>query len=77
VGASVRLGRIAGIEVGVHWSLAIIFAFIVWTLAGQVLPSLVPDQPQPAYWIVSSIAGLLFYVSVSYTHLTLPTICSV
>lgn len=64
MGASVRLGRVAGIEVGLHWSLAIVFAFIVWTLATQVLPSVVPDQPQSAYWLASSIAGLLFYVSL-------------
>jgi Zn-dependent protease/CBS domain-containing protein len=64
VGATVRLGRIAGIEVGLHWSLAIVFALITWTLASQVLPSVVPDQTQSAYWIVSSIAGLLFYVSL-------------
>jgi Zn-dependent protease/CBS domain-containing protein len=64
VDASVRVGRIAGIEVGLHWSLAIVFALIVWTLAGQVLPSLVPDQPQSAYWLVSSLAVVLFYVSL-------------
>jgi Zn-dependent proteases len=58
------MGRIAGIEVGLHWSLAIVFALIVWTLAGQVFPSIVPDQPQSAYWLVSSIAALLFYVSL-------------
>ena len=61
---SVRVGRIAGIEVGLHWSLAIVFALIVWTLAGQVLPVFVPDQSQSAYWIVSAIAGLLFYASL-------------
>jgi Zn-dependent protease len=64
VDASVRLGRVAGIEVRLHWSLAIVFAFIVWTLAAQVLPSVVPDQPQSAYWLASTIAGLLFYVSL-------------
>jgi len=64
VGASVRVGRIAGIEVRLHWSLAIVFALIVWTLASQVLPAIVPDQPNSAYWIVSSIAGLLFYASL-------------
>jgi Zn-dependent protease/CBS domain-containing protein len=64
VDASVRIGRIAGIEVGLHWSLAIVFALIVWTLAGQILPSVVPDQPQPAYWLVSVAAGLLFYASL-------------
>lgn len=62
--ASVRLGRIAGVEVGLHWSLAIVFVLIVWTLAGQILPSVVPDQPQSAYWLVSALAGLLFYASL-------------
>jgi Zn-dependent protease len=64
MGASFRVGRIAGIDVGLHWSLAIVFALIVWTLAGQVLPSVVPDQSQSAYWTVSSLAGLLLYVSL-------------
>jgi len=58
------VGRVAGIEVRLHWSLAIVFALIVWTLASQVLPAIVPDQPNSAYWIVSSIAGLLFYLSL-------------
>ena len=62
--ASVRLGRLAGIEVGLHWSLAIVFVLIVWTLAGQVLPAVVPDQPQTAYWLVAALAALLFYVSL-------------
>jgi Zn-dependent protease len=64
VNASVRVGRIVGIEVGLHWSLAIVFVLIVWTLAGQVLPSVVPDQQQSAYWLVSVIAVFLFYVSL-------------
>lgn len=62
--ASVRVGRVAGIEVGLHWSLAIVFGLIVWTLAGQVLPEVVPDQTQSAYWVVSALAAILFYVSL-------------
>src|ERR1700724_92368 len=62
--ASVRVGRIAGIEVGLHWSLAIVFVLIVWTLAGQIFPGVVPDQPQPAYWLVLVVGALLFYVSL-------------
>jgi len=64
VDSSVRLGRVAGVEVGLHWSLAIVFVLIVWTLAGQVLPAIVPDQPQSAYWLVSALAALLFYASL-------------
>ncbi len=62
--ASVRIGRIAGIEVGLNWSLAIVFVLIVWTLAGQVLPSVAPGQQESAYWLVSFIAVVLFYVSL-------------
>lgn len=64
MGASLRVGRIAGVEVGFHWSLAIAFVLIVWTLGSQVLPIVVPDQAQPAYWLVSALAVLLFYVSL-------------
>ena len=64
MGASIRLGKVAGIEIGVHWSLAIVFVLIVWTLAGQVFPAMVPDQPQSAYWLISVLAVLLFYVSL-------------
>jgi Zn-dependent protease len=62
--ASLRLGRFAGIEIGLHWSLAIVFVLIVWTLAGQIFPEMVPDQPQSAYWLVSLLAALLFYISL-------------
>ena len=49
---------------GLHWSLAIVFILIVWTLAGQILPSVVPGQQQSAYWLVSVLAVVLFYVSL-------------
>ncbi len=62
--SSVRLGRVAGIEIGLHWSLAIVFVLIAWTLAGQVFPELAPGQSQLAYWLVSCLAVLLFYVSL-------------
>jgi Zn-dependent protease len=62
--ASVRLGKVAGIEIGLHWSLAIVFVLIAWTLAGQVFPELAPGQSQSAYWLVSLLAVLLFYISL-------------
>jgi Zn-dependent protease len=64
MGTTLRLGRVAGIEVRLHWSLAIAFALIVWTLAGQALPDVVPDQPALAYWLVSIAAVVLFYFSL-------------
>ena len=30
-----RLGRIAGIEIGAHWSLMLVVALIVWSLGAR------------------------------------------
>ena len=62
--SSVGLGRVAGIEVGAHWSLAIVFVLISWTLADQVLPEMVPGETLTAYWLVALFAALLFYFSL-------------
>jgi Zn-dependent protease len=62
--STVRLGRIAGIEIGAHWSLAIVFVLISWTLADQVLPQMVPGESINAYWLVALIAALIFYFSL-------------
>jgi len=62
--SSVRLGRVAGIEIGAHWSLAIVFVLISWTLADQVLPAMVPGETLTAYWLVALFAALLFYFSL-------------
>jgi hypothetical protein len=39
-----RLGRIAGIRVGVNWSVLVIFALIAYGLAGQYLPRVYPRE---------------------------------
>jgi Zn-dependent protease len=62
--SSVRLGRIAGIDIGAHWSLAIVFVLISWTLADQILPQMVPGETRTAYWLVALFAALLFYFSL-------------
>ena len=36
--SSIRLGRIAGIEIGITWTWLIVFALIVWSLATGVFP---------------------------------------
>jgi Zn-dependent protease len=64
VRTTLHLGRFFGIEVGLHWSLAIVFAIIVWTLGSQALPEVVPDQATPAYWLAAVVAALLFYASL-------------
>lgn len=62
--ASVRLGRVFGIEIGVNWSVIFFFALITWTLATAVLPADVPHQSTAAYWLTGIAGGLLFYVGL-------------
>lgn len=57
---SVRLGRIAGIPVGLHWSVAVMGALIATILGRQVLPASAPHQPAAAYWLTACAGSLLF-----------------
>ena len=59
-----RLGRIAGIEIGVNWTWLAVFALIVWTWATGVFPDAVPGRSEAAYWVIAVIASLLFFGSL-------------
>ncbi|MCJ7438000.1 MAG: site-2 protease family protein [Acidimicrobiia bacterium] len=61
---SVRLGRIAHIEVGIHWSVLVIMVLLVWSLAGATLPELAPGSSDPVYWIAAVVGVLLLFTSL-------------
>ena len=63
----VRLGRIAGIPIGINWSLLLIFGLITWSLAAGVLPGEVAGQPPIFYWVVGVLIAVLFFASI-VTH---------
>lgn len=62
--SSVRLGRLGGVEVGLHWSMAVMAGLVALVLAAAVLPSAVPDRPAAVYWAVAVPAALLFAMCV-------------
>lgn len=62
--ASIRLGKIAGIEVGVHYSWFVILALITWSLAAGFLPDRYEGWSQVAYWGTAIVAALLLFGSV-------------
>src|SRR5688500_9422620 len=62
--ASVELGRIAGIRVGIHWSWLVVFVLIVWSLADSVFPSLVEGYSTGAYLAMALVAAVLFFASL-------------
>ena len=61
---SVRLGRVAGIEVGAHWSVGVILVLIAETLAVTVLPAAHRHQPAAMYWAAASVGAVLFLASL-------------
>ncbi|MFD0375428.1 site-2 protease family protein [Streptomyces sp. NPDC127112] len=58
------LGRIAGVRVGVHWSILAIFTIIALGLARGRLPEVSPGHAWWAYWTVGLAAAALFFASL-------------
>ena len=61
---SLRLGRIAGIGVGIHYTWLFAFLLITWSLAQGFFPQLYPGWDTITYWITGILAALLLFVSV-------------
>jgi Zn-dependent protease len=61
---SFRLGRIAGVEVGVNWSWLVVFALITWSLAVGVFPNQDPGPSDGTYVAMALVAATLFFVSL-------------
>lgn len=61
---SLRLGRIAGIEIGIHYTWLLAFILITWSLAQGFFPQAYPGWGPGTYWITGILAALLLFVSV-------------
>jgi Zn-dependent protease/CBS domain-containing protein len=64
VEASLRFGRIRGIEIGIHYTWLIAFALLAYSLAAGVFPVWYPDWTQGLYWSIGAISSLLLFASV-------------
>ena len=61
---NIRLGRIAGVPVGINWSILVIFWLLSWELAVLVLPGDHPHQSAAVYWVAGIATTILFFVSL-------------
>jgi len=59
-----RLGRVAGIELGAHWSLLLVAALSVWSLADGVFPETNPGLSDGSYLAMAIVATVLFFASI-------------
>jgi len=62
--SSFRLGRILGIDVGVHWSWLFIFVLVTWSFADGVLDHFYPGWSQLQLWIGGALVASVFFLSV-------------
>jgi Zn-dependent protease len=59
-----RLGKVAGIEIGAHWSWLLVVALIVWSLAAGVFPESNPGLSEGTYLAMATVAAVLFFASI-------------
>ncbi len=61
---SLKVGKISGIEIRLHYSWFVIFALVTWSLATGYLPFEYSGQPEFFYWTVGAIAAGTLFLSV-------------
>lgn len=61
--STVKLGRIAGVGIGVHWSVLAIVVLVVAGLSAH-FPRVVPGYPWGAYLLAAVLAAVLFVASL-------------
>ena len=67
MGQSFSLGRIAGIRVGVNWSVLLIVALLAYGLAAGQFPAEVPRRPEAEY-VVAAIVTAVAYMGSLLAH---------
>lgn len=60
---AIPLGRIAGFEVKVHWSVIVILWLFTWSLA-TALPGAVKGYSRPTYWLAGACGAVVLLASL-------------
>ena len=61
---SMKIFRVFGIDIKLHFTWWFVFALIAWSLSSAFFPHYFPDQTQTMYWSMGITASLLLFVSV-------------
>jgi len=62
--ATFRLGKILGIQIGVHYSWLFIFVILTWSLASTYYPLNYPEISATTNWILGTLSSLMLFASV-------------
>jgi Zn-dependent protease/CBS domain-containing protein len=61
---SLKIGKIGGIEVFIHWSWLFIFILITWSFATGILDRFYPGWSAGQRWLAGAIISLVFFLSL-------------
>jgi Zn-dependent protease len=64
VNDSYSLGRVAGIRIGLHWSVLLLLGLLMWTLASGIFPETNPGLGDDVYFTMAVVAALAFFGSI-------------
>lgn len=62
--STITLGRVAGVEIGLNWTWAIVFGLIVWSLSAVQFPDVLPGRSWGAYAVMGVTATAVFFTSL-------------
>jgi Zn-dependent protease len=62
--STIRLGRIFGIPLGLHYSYFVLLALLTWRVSGAVFPDRYSGWDSWVYWATGAIAAILLSASV-------------
>jgi Zn-dependent protease/CBS domain-containing protein len=64
--SSFKIGKLFGVEIGVHWSWLFIFALLTWSFADSegILHEFFPEWSAGRRWAVAVIVAVIFFSSI-------------
>ena len=62
--ASLKIAKIWGIPIGLHWGWLIVFTLVTFSLAGGNVSGRSSGLSPAAYWTLGAVTSLLFFASV-------------
>jgi Zn-dependent protease len=67
---TIKVGKIRGIEIGIHYSWFFIFALLAYSLSTGYFPTSFPAYSKINYWTMGIISSILLFVSVLFHELS-------
>jgi Zn-dependent protease/predicted transcriptional regulator len=64
MGSSIKLGRIFGIDIGIHWSWIFIFLIVTWSFATGLLADTYPGWSGVQLWVAGAVIAGVFFLSI-------------